>query len=49
MRLFNILFRMHPARMVQEGFEYGESRGCGMFTETYGAARKKITVIEPAE
>jgi Helicase conserved C-terminal domain len=45
--VFNILFRMHPARMVQEGFEYGEA-GMRMFTETYGLL-EKITVIEPAD
>jgi hypothetical protein len=45
--VFNILFRMHPARMVQEGFEYGEA-GVRMFTETYGLL-EKITVIETAD
>jgi len=45
--VFNILFRMHPARMVQEGFEFGEG-GVRMFTETYGLL-EKITVIEPAD
>jgi hypothetical protein len=45
--VFNILFRMHPARMVQEGFEYGEV-GVRMFTETYGLL-EKITVIEPED
>jgi hypothetical protein len=45
--VFNILFRMHPARMEQEGFEYGEA-GVRMFTETYGLL-EKITVIEPAD
>jgi len=45
--VFNILFRMHPSRMVQEGFEYGEA-GIRMFTETYGLL-EKITVIEPAD
>lgn len=45
--VFNILFRMHPARMVQEGFEYGDA-GVRMFTETYGLL-EKITVIEPAD
>ncbi len=45
--VFNILFRMHPARMVQEGFEYGEA-GVRAFTETYGLL-EKITVIEPAD
>ena len=45
--VFNILFRMHPARMVQGGFEFGEA-GVRMFTETYGLL-EKITVIEPAD
>ena len=45
--VFNILFRMHPARMVREGFEYGEA-GVRMFTETYGLL-EKITVIEPED
>ena len=45
--VFNILFRLHPARMVREGFEFGES-GVRMFTETYGLL-EKITVIEPAD
>jgi hypothetical protein len=45
--VFNILFRMHPARTVQEGFEFGEA-GARMFTETYGLL-EKITVIEPAD
>jgi hypothetical protein len=45
--VFNILFRMQPSRMVQEGFEYGEA-GVRMFTETYGLL-EKITVIEPAD
>ena len=45
--VFNILFRMHPSRMVQEGFEYGKV-GVRMFTEAYGLL-EKITVIEPAD
>jgi hypothetical protein len=45
--VFNILFRMHPARTVQEGFEFGEA-GARMFTETYGLL-EKITVIEPPD
>src|SRR5467141_2242938 len=45
--VFNILFRMHPARMVEEGFEYGEA-GVRAFTETYGLL-EKITVIEPED
>ena len=45
--VFNILFRMHPARMVQDGFEYGEA-GVRAFTETYGLL-EKITVMEPQD
>jgi hypothetical protein len=45
--VFNILFRMHPAKMVQEGFEFGEA-GVRAFTETYGLL-EKITVIEPED
>jgi hypothetical protein len=45
--VFNILFRMHPAKMVKEGFEYGEA-GVRAFTETYGLL-EKITVVEPED
>lgn len=45
--LFNILFRLEPSRMVEEGFEHGET-GVRAFTETYGLL-EKITVIEPAD
>jgi hypothetical protein len=45
--VFNILFRLGAARMVHEGFEYGEA-GVRAFTETYGLL-EKITVIEPAD
>jgi hypothetical protein len=45
--VFNILFRMHPSKMAQEGFEYGEA-GVRMFAETYGLL-EKVTVIEPAD
>lgn len=45
--VFNILYRMHPAKMVREGFEHGEA-GVRAFTETYGLL-EKITVIEPAD
>jgi SNF2 family DNA or RNA helicase len=45
--LFNILFRLEPSRMLEEGFEYGEA-GVRTFTETYGLL-EKITVIEPAD
>lgn len=45
--LFNILFRLQPARMVGEGFEYGEA-GVRAFTQTYGLL-EKVTVIEPTD
>ncbi len=45
--IFNILFRLEPAKMVREGFEYGET-GLRSFTETYGLL-EKITVIEPSD
>src|SRR5712691_561225 len=45
--VFNILFRLEPAKMVREGFEHGEA-GVRAFTETYGLL-EKITVIEPAD
>ena len=45
--MFNILFRLEPAKMVKEGFEHGEA-GVRAFTETYGLL-EKITVIEPAD
>ena len=38
---------LEPAKMVKEGFEYGEA-GVRAFTETYGLL-EKITVIEPAD
>ena len=45
--VFNILFRLEPAKMVKDGFEYGEA-GVRAFTETYGLL-EKITVIEPED
>jgi hypothetical protein len=45
--LFNILFRLGPSRMLEEGFEYGDA-GVRSFTEIYGLL-EKITVIEPAD
>jgi hypothetical protein len=47
MDLFNILFRLEPSKMLEEGFEHGEA-GVRAFTETYGLL-EKITVIEPAD
>lgn len=45
--LFNILFRLEPAKMLAEGFEHGEG-GVRAFTETYGLL-EKVTVIEPTD
>jgi hypothetical protein len=45
--LFNILFRLGPSRMLEEGFEYGDA-GIRAFTETYGLL-EEVTVIEPAD
>ena len=45
--VFNILFRLEPAKMVNEGFEYGEA-GVRAFTEIYGLL-EKVTVIEPED
>lgn len=45
--VFNILFRLEPAKMVKECFEFGEASVRG-FTETYGLL-EKVTVIEPED
>ena len=45
--LFNILFRLEPHKMLEEGFAHGEA-GVRSFTEAYGLL-EKITVIEPAD
>jgi hypothetical protein len=45
--VFNILFRLQPSKMVENGFEYGEA-GVRTFTETYGLL-EKVTVIEPTD
>ena len=45
--LFNILFRLGPSKMLEEGFEHGEA-GVRAFTESYGLL-ENITVIEPAD
>lgn len=45
--LFNILFRLEPTKMVEEGFEYGEA-GIRAFAETYGLL-EKVTVVEPSD
>ena len=44
---FNNLFRLNPARMLSEGYEYGES-GVRAFSETYGVL-ERVTTIEPAD
>jgi len=44
---FNNLFRLNPAKMLAEGYEYGEA-GVRAFSETYGVL-EKVTTIEPAD
>ncbi len=43
--LYNILFRLDPAKMLEEGFEYGDA-GVRAFSETYGVL-EKVTTITP--
>jgi Helicase conserved C-terminal domain len=45
--LFHILFRLDPRKMIEEGFEIGES-GLRTFSESYGVL-EKVTTIEPAD
>jgi len=45
--VFNILYRIDPARMVSQGYEYGDA-GIRSFTETYGVL-ETITTIDPQE
>ncbi len=45
--LFNILFRLHPNKMLEEGFAYGDA-GVRAFSETYGVL-EKVTTITPAD
>jgi SNF2 family DNA or RNA helicase len=45
--VFNILYRIDPGRMVDQGYEYGDA-GIRSFTETYGVL-ETITTIEPEE
>jgi hypothetical protein len=45
--LFNILFRLHPKKMLEEGFAYGDA-GVRAFSETYGVL-EKVTTITPAD
>jgi hypothetical protein len=45
--LYNILFRLEPARMIEGGHTWGAA-GLRSFAEIYGVL-EKITTIEPAE
>ncbi|MCZ2078658.1 MAG: DEAD/DEAH box helicase [Bryobacterales bacterium] len=45
--LFHILFRLDPRKMIEEGFEIGES-GLRTFSESYGVL-EKVTTIEAAD
>jgi hypothetical protein len=45
--VFNILYRIDAARMVSQGYEYGDA-GIRSFTETYGVL-ETITTIDPQE
>lgn len=45
--IYNVLFRLEPSKMVQLGYEWGES-GLRSFSETYGVL-EKITRIEPTD
>lgn len=43
--LYNILFRLDPAKMLEEGFGYGDG-GLRAFSEVYGVL-EKVTTITP--
>ena len=45
--LYNILFRLNPKKMLEEGFAYGDV-GVRAFSEAYGVL-EKITTITPAD
>jgi len=45
--LFNILFRLQPQKMIDEGFAYGDA-GVRAFSETYGVL-EKVTTITPED
>jgi hypothetical protein len=45
--LYNILFRLNPRKMLEEGFAYGDA-GMRAFSETYGVL-EKVTTITPAD
>lgn len=41
--LYNILFRLHPKKMLEEGFAYGDT-GMRAFSEAYGVLEKVTTI-----
>ena len=45
--LYNILFRLNPKKMLEEGFAYGDA-GMRAFSESYGVL-EKVTTISPAD
>ncbi len=45
--LFNILFRLQPRKMIEEGFSNGDA-GVRAFSETYGVL-EKVTTITPVD
>jgi hypothetical protein len=45
--LYNILFRLNPKKMLEEGFAYGDA-GMRAFSEAYGVL-EKVTTITPAD
>ncbi len=45
--LYNILFRLNPRKMLEEGFAYGDA-GMRAFSESYGVL-EKVTTITPAD
>jgi hypothetical protein len=45
--LYNILFRLNPKKMLEEGFAYGDT-GMRAFSEAYGVL-EKVTTITPAD
>jgi hypothetical protein len=45
--LYNILFRLNPKKMLEEGFAYGDA-GMRAFSESYGVL-ERVTTITPAD
>lgn len=45
--VYNLLFRVDPAKMVTHGYEWGET-GLRSFAETYGVL-ERVTTIEPVD